>query len=257
MLLQAQVLRFIQSFSQLTPEQRANIGRTIPSDQNTVVIFSSCGETVCTYFTSRNFNTVLGYPPKSIIDEGVQFVISRAHPMDLTEVLKFLEACHRPGTTWFEDPEAATFECTYRFKHPDGGWRWVSQQLRVLSLTRDGLLDKVMITFSDCTTQKKKLTEQHLATLSVRRNNSKLLDALIATKKKVETQDARIEIPAVLLTAREREVLKLVAKGYSSKHIACELCISKHTVESHRKNLLQKLKASNSADLIQKAQFLY
>jgi len=63
--------------------------------------------------------------------------------------------------------------------------------------------------------------------------------------------------PEHLLTAREKEVLQLVAKGFSSKQIAYELSISKHTVESHRKNLLQKLKASNVAELIQKARSLY
>jgi DNA-binding CsgD family transcriptional regulator len=256
-MVQTQVLRFLQSFSELTPGQRSRISRVIPADQDTVVVFSSCGETVCTYFTSRNFKTLLGYPSKSIIDEGVQFVISRAHPMDLADVLKFMEACHRPAATWFEDPDAATFECTYRFKHPDGRWRWVSQELFALSLTAAGLLDKVMITFSDCTIQKRKLTEQHLATLTARRNKSKLLEAVIATQKKLETQDARMIAHARLLTSREREILGLVSQGYSSKQIAIELSISKHTVESHRKNLLQKLKANNAADLIQRAQFFY
>ncbi|HWJ27521.1 MAG TPA: PAS domain-containing protein, partial [Flavisolibacter sp.] len=134
-MLQGTVLKFLQSFSQLTHLQRIALSRIIPNDPNNVVIFSSCGETVCTYFISKNFNTVLGYHSKAFIDEGVQFVISRVHPLDLTAVLQFMEACHRPSATWFEDPVAATFECTYRFKHPDGVWRWVTQQLLVLSLT--------------------------------------------------------------------------------------------------------------------------
>ena len=126
-----------------------------------------------------------------------------------------------------------------------------------LSLTRAGLLDKVLMTFFDCTTQQKKLAEQHIATLAVKRTNSKLLDAVLATQQKLETQDAGVAATAYLLTAREKEVLQLVAKGFSSKQIAHELSISKHTVESHRKNLLQKLKANNVADLIQKTHSLY
>ena len=59
------------------------------------------------------------------------------------------------------------------------------------------------------------------------------------------------------VTTREKEILQLVAKGFSSKQIACALSISKHTVESHRKHLLQKLKANNVAELIQKAHTLY
>lgn len=256
-MLQGEVQKFLQSFPQLTSEERSSIGRIVPTDRNTVVIFSSCGETVCTFFTSRNFSSVLGYPSKTFIDEGVQFVISRAHPTDLPSVLRFMEASHRPAATWFEDQETGSFQCIYRFKHADGSWRWVTQQLLVLSLTRAGLLDKVLMTFCDCTTQQKKLTEQHLASLAAKRRSSKLLDAIVTTQQKLESHDADMVAPAHLLTAREKEVLQLVAKGFSSKQIAYELSISKHTVESHRKNLLQKLKASNVAELIQKARSLY
>ena len=48
-------------------------------------------------------------------------------------------------------------------------------------------------------------------------------------------------IPEQILTAREEEVLKLVAEGHSSKEIAETLFISVKTVERHRANMLQKL----------------
>ena len=48
-------------------------------------------------------------------------------------------------------------------------------------------------------------------------------------------------IPEQILTAREEEVLKLVAEGHSSKEIAGTLFISIKTVERHRANMLQKL----------------
>lgn len=43
------------------------------------------------------------------------------------------------------------------------------------------------------------------------------------------------------LTPREREVLKLIGEGNKSKEIADYLCISLHTVEKHRSNLMEKL----------------
>jgi DNA-binding NarL/FixJ family response regulator len=49
------------------------------------------------------------------------------------------------------------------------------------------------------------------------------------------------EVPDRVLTAREEEVLKLVAEGHSSKEIAEALFISVKTVQRHRANLLQKL----------------
>src|SRR5690242_5295762 len=48
-------------------------------------------------------------------------------------------------------------------------------------------------------------------------------------------------LPEQVLTAREEEVLKLVAEGHSSKEIAQLLFISVKTVERHRANMLQKL----------------
>lgn len=47
------------------------------------------------------------------------------------------------------------------------------------------------------------------------------------------------------LTAREREVLKLIAEGYKNKEIADDLCISVKTVEKHRANLMEKLNLHN------------
>lgn len=49
------------------------------------------------------------------------------------------------------------------------------------------------------------------------------------------------EPPDQVLTAREEEVLKLVAEGHSSKEIAEVLFISIKTVHRHRANLLHKL----------------
>jgi len=51
------------------------------------------------------------------------------------------------------------------------------------------------------------------------------------------------------LTAREREVLKLIAEGNTNKKIADHLCISMKTVEKHRANLMHKLDLRNTAAL--------
>jgi len=51
------------------------------------------------------------------------------------------------------------------------------------------------------------------------------------------------------LTAREREVLRLLARGYAYKEIARELTISIKTVESHASAVLRKLQLSNRSEL--------
>jgi DNA-binding NarL/FixJ family response regulator len=52
------------------------------------------------------------------------------------------------------------------------------------------------------------------------------------------------------LTDREREMLKLVAEGYTAREIADMLVISLRTVETHKTNLMKKLNIRNKADLI-------
>ena len=51
------------------------------------------------------------------------------------------------------------------------------------------------------------------------------------------------------LTAREREVLRLLARGYAYKEIAAELFISLKTVETHASAVLRKLQLSNRQEL--------
>jgi DNA-binding NarL/FixJ family response regulator len=53
-----------------------------------------------------------------------------------------------------------------------------------------------------------------------------------------------------LLTAREREVLRLLAEGNTAKEIALLLKLSPKTVESHKFNLMRKLNVHNTAQLI-------
>ncbi|EOZ92328.1 Receiver component of a two-component response regulator [Indibacter alkaliphilus LW1] len=53
-----------------------------------------------------------------------------------------------------------------------------------------------------------------------------------------------------LLTDREREILKLIAKEFSNKDIAEQLFISERTVETHRKNIFRKTKTNTLVGLI-------
>jgi len=57
----------------------------------------------------------------------------------------------------------------------------------------------------------------------------------------------------IRLTNREYEVLKLVSEEHSNKEIADKLYVSVGTVETHRRNLFQKLGARNMAGLIKRA----
>jgi two-component system, NarL family, response regulator NreC len=53
-----------------------------------------------------------------------------------------------------------------------------------------------------------------------------------------------------LLTAREKEVLQLLAEGKSNKEVASVLDVSTLTVETHRANLMQKLNLHSTAEIV-------
>jgi len=55
------------------------------------------------------------------------------------------------------------------------------------------------------------------------------------------------------LTRREREVLKLISEGYTNKQGALRMGISPRTFESHRAEVMRKLGARNTADLVRTA----
>lgn len=52
------------------------------------------------------------------------------------------------------------------------------------------------------------------------------------------------------ISFREREIIRLVSLGKTSKQISTELFISSHTVQSHRKNVMAKLGAHNFAHMV-------
>jgi two-component system response regulator NreC len=51
------------------------------------------------------------------------------------------------------------------------------------------------------------------------------------------------------LTAREREVLQLLAEGNNTKKIAFDLCVSTKTIETHRRRIMKKLNVTSIAEL--------
>ncbi|HCO86479.1 MAG TPA: DNA-binding response regulator, partial [Arenibacter sp.] len=74
-------------------------------------------------------------------------------------------------------------------------------------------------------------------------------EAALIVKKNVGSK-----IP--IITRREKEVLSLISEGLTNNQIATKLFISITTVDTHRKNLLAKFEAKNTATLIRMATHL-
>ena len=61
------------------------------------------------------------------------------------------------------------------------------------------------------------------------------------------------DTPGQSLTARQKEILRLVAQGCTNREIGQRLAISVRTVEVHRFNLMRRLRVRNVAQLLRQA----
>ncbi len=82
---------------------------------------------------------------------------------------------------------------------------------------------------------------------------AKAMNGDLALSKEIQeimlrTKVTNFELPR--LTKREKQILQAIAKGSTSAEIAEQLFISVITVETHRRNLLQKFKAKNMIELV-------
>jgi DNA-binding NarL/FixJ family response regulator len=76
---------------------------------------------------------------------------------------------------------------------------------------------------------------------------------LLNTDKEELLAPQKIEKEEPSISKREIEVLELIAEGYTNAEIAEKLFNSKRTIESHRRNLIEKTKSKNTAELVKYA----
>jgi DNA-binding NarL/FixJ family response regulator len=144
---------------------------------------------------------------------------------------------------------------------PDGGGLAVLQSLqgtaaRVLALSVSDAAEDViaLIRAGACGYVTKTISPDELADAVARVADG---DVVFSPRLAGFVLDAFRDAPAApaidpeidQLTPREREVLRLLARGYAYKEIAAELFISIKTVETHASNVLRKLQLSNRHQL--------
>lgn len=81
--------------------------------------------------------------------------------------------------------------------------------------------------------------------------SKEVIDIALSTHKKRKIRKKELE--EINLTKREKEVLALIADGKTNHEIAEMLFISERTVEAHRANIMKKIGARNTAELIRKS----
>jgi DNA-binding NarL/FixJ family response regulator len=99
-------------------------------------------------------------------------------------------------------------------------------------------------------------TSELIQAIRCQGNDVFLSSEVAALVKKEQTSNAEAQAAGNatgLLSPRQRQVLRLIAQGYSSKNIAAKFGISPSTVKSHRKNLMEKLNIHDKVGLTRHA----
>jgi two-component system response regulator NreC len=78
--------------------------------------------------------------------------------------------------------------------------------------------------------------------------SERIAKGIVQEYKSMKTRETRSVFST--LTAREREVLQMIAEGKSMKQIAAELFLSEKTVATHRQHIMDKLGVDNVPDLV-------
>lgn len=75
-------------------------------------------------------------------------------------------------------------------------------------------------------------------------------ETLYFSKTNMNEQNKLCSAKVVHLTKREKEIIRLLAKGFGSKQISAQLNIAKNTIENHRQHILKKTCCNSSAQVV-------
>ncbi|WP_299888292.1 response regulator transcription factor [uncultured Lacinutrix sp.] len=192
-------------------------------------------------YISKNFGPCLGLDPDILKAKGMRYFWGRIHPEDVEVWLSALN--HLMEFTLNEIPrdkrENANYTWNYRLKNADDVYvnivqnttplMFDSRKKPIIGLAHYTVLDanvKMGITAS----AKLLNAQNEYETIYFNNFSQKLLSSGISN--------------------RERDVIRLLVLNFSSKEISQKLNISPHTVDTHRRNILKKLKISSTGELI-------
>ncbi len=187
--------------------------------------------------TNDSIFKLLGYTNEEFTLEKFLEVI---HPDDLDTYLNFEATITE---FWKNLPPEKVFKYKtrydFRIRCKDGQIKRLLQQVAVLQSDENGAVLRTFVIFTDISELKK---------------SNKMILSIIG----LEGEPSYVDIQPIqkmhphksILTKKEREILHLLFEGHSSTEIADILCISLHTVNSHRKNILRKTNTNSVLQLM-------
>jgi PAS domain S-box-containing protein len=192
-------------------------------------------------YASLNVRKILGYEPEEFT--GLEFVYDLIHPDDRELVWEFTKRTIQLSRNYCKDlrtnPYSAVFSIDFRIHCSSGEYIRMNRQTCCFKTDLQGNMIYVLSLFTDINHMKRNnlITYAWKADFELNYN----IDDLV---KRFQCK---------VMTSREIEIIRMLSKGLSATEIGKQLFISANTVIKHRKNILHKMGARNTAEMIKYA----
>lgn len=192
----------------------------------------------CYHFISKNIDKVLGYGEEELMKISRGAVYEAIHPDDRQAVISLA----RKSWQYIRSVKPALrkkYKVSIDFRVRKYNQEYVRILLQKGILNQDRM-GNVVYMIGICTD----ISHWH--------KGNEVTLTIAGTEDEQTFLSYRVDKPAALVTlsGRERQILALIARGYSSKSIAHDLSISPHTVNAHRRNMMGKLGVHKTINLV-------
>ena len=187
-----------------------------------------------------------GYTADYFMETGLEEYISKWHPDDfhILDTKVFYDSMNFLKTVSPESYKDYIFSYNYRVLNAKNEYVTVLQRFSYLTVGEQVPVGVIGVAF-DITHYKNDTTIVHTIERPSVYENSTVNELVF---KKIHPVYAREE--GRVLTQKEIQILKAIAKGFASKQIADEMSLSINTVHNHRRNMLAKTGCKSSSELI-------
>ncbi len=193
------------------------------------------------YISESNYD-LTGYSPQEIGVGGLKIAYKIMHLVDTVRLFKAtLKVKSLLKKLTPEEKMRARFSFDARFTCKDGTRKKVLQNCHILKLNQSG--DPLILLFASTDISDYKSDTRMNYSLSMYDPGNGFTSIL---KDSFAEEDCPLSL-------RELEVLNQTASGFSTKEIADKLILSQETVKTHRRNMLQKVNAKNTVEMVRLA----
>jgi DNA-binding CsgD family transcriptional regulator len=223
-----------------------------PEEEICIFALSCIGKDQLLYLDD-SFQSLSGHPASRLVEGGMDFWFSLMHPEDRKIVSEKIVESHKMlALHGYDERNPRPMVLEYRAQHAGGEWIWIRDTKYLVSFS-EKVIDKILGKFE-------RIGPAQITDVELRKrfeddaSCTQLLDFALAHQDQTPPSSSS-KIPR--LTKREKEILRLIGEGCSTKMIADRCNISINTVETHRRHLLEKLEVNNSMQLIKEASKIF